>query len=128
MRVAIPFTGVDASSFGYGRTRSCPTFGAGYAAYMFGTAINDAPTVNLFTGANDGRLIGTPASIGLVGGPMATAFSGAITGGNLLTVTGAVTGDPLAVGQTIELAAGVGGSLGVISSLGTGTGGAGTYT
>jgi len=127
MRVAIPFTGVDASSFGYGRTRSCPTFGAGYAAYMFGTAINDAPTVNLFTGANDGRLIGTPASIGLVGGPMATAFSGAITGGNLLTVTGAVTGDPLAVGQTIELAAGVGGSLGVISSLGTGTGGAGTY-
>ena len=91
MRVAIPFTGVDASSFGYGRTRSCPTFGAGYAAYMFGTAINDAPTVNLFTGANDGRLIGTPASIGLVGGPMATAFSGALTGGNLLTVTGAVT-------------------------------------
>lgn len=127
MRVAIPFSGVDASGFGYGRTRSCPAFGAGYAAYMFGTAINDAPTVNLFTGANDGRLIGAPAAIGLVGGPMATAFSGAITGGNLLTVTGAVSGDPLAVGQTIELATGVGGSLGVISSLGTGTGGAGTY-
>lgn len=127
MRVAIPFTGIDASAFGYGRTRSCPTFGAGYAAYMFGTAINDAPTVNLFTGANDGRLIGAPAAIGLVGGPMAIAFSGAITGGNLLTVTGTVSGDPLAVGQTIELATGAGGSLGVISSLGTGTGGAGTY-
>jgi len=94
---------------------------------MFGTALNDTPTVNLFTGANDGRLIGAPAAIGLVGGPMATAFSGAITGGNLLTVTGAVSGDPLAVGQMIELATGAGGSLGVISSLGTGTGGAGTY-
>jgi len=94
---------------------------------MFGTALNDTPTVNLFTGANDGRLIGAPAAIGLVGGPMATNFSGAITGGNLLTVTGAVSGDPLAVGQTIELATGAGGSLGVISSLGTGTGGAGTY-
>ena len=127
MRVAIPFTGIDASAFGYGRTRSCPTFGAGYAAYMFGTSINDTPTVNLFTGANDGRLVGSPAAVGLVGGPMATAFSGAITGGNLLTVTGTVTGDPLAVGQTIELATGAGGSLGVISSLGTGTGGAGTY-
>jgi hypothetical protein len=127
MRVAIPFTGVDASAFGYGRTRSCPTFGAGYAAYMFGTSVNDAPTVNLFTGANDGRLIGAPATVGLVGGPMATAFSGAIAGGNLLTVTGTVSGDPLAVGQTIELATGAGGSLGVISSLGTATGGAGTY-
>lgn len=127
MRVAIPFTGVDASGFGYGRTRSHPAFGAGYAAYMFGTLLNDTPTVNLFTGANDGRLIGTPAAVGLVGGPMATAFSGAITGGNLLTVTGTVTGDPLAVGQTIELANGSGGSLGVISSLGTGMGGSGTY-
>ncbi|WP_066806431.1 hypothetical protein [Sphingomonas asaccharolytica] len=127
MRVAIPFTGVDASGFGYGRTRSCPTFGAGYAAYMFGTSINDTPTVNLFTGANDGRLVGAPGAVGLVGGPMATAFSGAITGGNLLTVTGTVTGDPLAVGQSIELATGAGGSLGVISSLGTGTGSAGTY-
>jgi len=127
MRVAIPFAGVDASALGYGRTRSCPTFGAGYAAYMFGTSLNESPTVNLFSGANDGRLIGTPAAVGLIGGPMATAFSGAITGGNLLTVTGTVTGDPLAVGQTIELATGVGGSLGVISSLATGTGGAGTY-
>jgi hypothetical protein len=127
MRVAIPFAGVDASGFGYGRTRSCPAFGAGYAAYMFGTSLNDAPTVNLFTGTNDGRLIGTTAAVGLVGGPMATNFTGAVTGGNLLTVTGTVTGDPLAVGQTIELATGVGGSLGVISSLGTGTGGAGTY-
>lgn len=127
MRVAIPFAGVDASALGYGRTRSCPNFGAGYAAYMFGTSLNDSPTVNLFTGANDGRLIGTPAAVGLVGGPMATTFSGAITGGNLLTVTGTVTGDPLAVGQTIELTTGVGGSLGVISSLATGTGGAGTY-
>lgn len=127
MRVSIPFSGIDASAYGYGRTRSCPTFGAGYVAYMFGTSLNDSPTVNLFTGANDGRLIGTPAAIGLVGGPMATAFSGAITGGNLLTVTGTVTGDPLAVGQTIELATGAGGSLGVISSFGTGTGGAGTY-
>lgn len=127
MRVAIPFTGVDASVFGYGRTRSCPTFGAGYAAYMFGTSLNDTPTANLFTGANDGRLVGTPASVGLIGGPMATVFNGAITGSNLLTVTGAVSGDPLVVGQTIELATGAGGSLGVISSLGTGTGGAGTY-
>jgi len=127
MRVAIPFAGIDASGFGYGRTRSCPTFGAGYAAYMFGAALNDAPTVNLFTGANDGRLIGTPATVGLVGGPMATAFSGAISGGNLLTVTGTVSGDPLVAGQTIELATGSGGSLGVISSFGTGTGGAGTY-
>jgi len=127
MRVAIPFTGVDASGYGYGRTRSCPTYGAGYAAYIFGTSLNDTPTTNLFTGANDGRLIGTPGAVGLVGGPMATAFSGAITGGNLLTVTGTVTGDPLAIGQTIELATGAGGSLGVISSLGTGTGGAGTY-
>jgi len=127
MRVAIPFTGVDASAFGYGRTRSCPTFGAGYAAYMFGMSLNDAPTVNLFTGANDGRLVGTPASVGLVGGPMATVFNGAIAGSNLLTVTGTVSGDPLVVGQTIELATGAGGSLGVISSFGTGTGGAGTY-
>lgn len=127
MRVAIPYTGIDASGYGYGRTRSCPTYGAGYAAYMFGTLLNDAPTTNLFTGANDGRLIGTPGAVGLVAGPMATAFSGAITGGNLLTITGTVTGDPLAVGQTIELATGAGGSLGVISSLGTGTGGAGTY-
>jgi hypothetical protein len=127
MRVAIPFTGIDASGFGYGRTRSCPSFGAGYGAYMFGTSLNDTPTVNLFTGANDGRLVGTPASIGLIGGPMATAFNGAITGASLLTVTGTVSGDPLAVGQTIELAAGAGGSLGAISSFGTGTGGAGTY-
>lgn len=127
MRVAIPFAGVDASGFGYGRTRSCPTFGAGYAAYMLGTSLNDTPTVNLFTGTNDGRLVGASAAIGLVGGPMATNFSGAITGGNLLTVTGTVLGDPLAVGQTVELATGAGGSLGVISSLGTGAGGAGTY-
>jgi hypothetical protein len=94
---------------------------------MFGASLNDVPTVNLFTGANDGRLIGTPAAVGLVGGPMATNFTGAVTGGNLLTVTGTVAGDPLAVGQTIELATGVGESLGVILSLGTGTGGAGTY-
>lgn len=131
MRVAIPFTGADASGFGYGRTRSCPTFGAGYAAYMFGTAINDAPTVNLFTGANDGRLIGAPGTVGLVGGPMATNFTGAITGSNLLTVTGTVTGDALVAGQTIELATGAGGSLGVIAAFGTngttGAGGAGTY-
>lgn len=131
MRVAIPFAGVDASGFGYGRTRSCPTFGAGYAAYMFGTALNDTPTVNLFTGVNDGRLVGTPAAVGLVGGPMATNFSGTITGGNLLTVTGAVSGDALVTGETIELATGLGGSLGAIAAFGTngttGTGGAGTY-
>lgn len=131
MRVAIPFTGVDASSFGYGRTRSCPTYGAGYAAYMFGTSLNDAPTVNLFTGANDGRLIGTQAVVGLVGGPMATAFSGTITGSNLLTVVGAVSGDALVAGQTVELATGAGGNLGTIAPFGangtTGTGGSGTY-
>lgn len=131
MRVAIPFTGVDASGFSYGRTRTCPTYGAGYAAYMFGTSLNDTPTVNLFTGANDGRLIGTPAAIGLVGGPMATNFSGAITGGNLLTVTGVVAGDAIVAGQTVELATGAGGGLGVIAAFGTngttGTGGAGTY-
>jgi hypothetical protein len=127
MRVAIPFSGVDASGLGYGRTRSCPTFGAGYSAYMFGSSLTDTPTTNLFTGMNDGRLIGAPSAIGLVGGPMATNFTGAVTGGNLLTATGAVSGDPLTVGMTIELASGAGGSLGVISSLGTGTGGAGTY-
>jgi hypothetical protein len=127
MRIGIPYTGFDASGFGYGRTRSCPTYGAGYAAYMFGTSLNDTPTVNLFTGANDGRLIGSPGAVGLSSGPMATSFSGAITGGNLLTVTGTVSGDPLVIGQTIELATGAGGSLGIISSFGTGTGGAGTY-
>jgi len=66
---------------------------------MFGMSLNDAPTVNLFTGANDGRLVGTPASVGLVGGPMATVFNGATVGSNLLTVTGTVSGDPLVVGQ-----------------------------
>ena len=127
MRVAIPFTGIDASGLGYGRTRTCPTYSAGYAAYMFGTSLTDTPTTNLFSGANDGRLVGTPDAIGLLHGPMATSYSGTITGGNLLTVTGTVSGDPLAVGMTVELAAGTGTSLGVISSLGTGTGGAGTY-
>ena len=131
MRVAIPFSGIDASGLGYGRTRSCPTFGAGYGAYMFGTSLTDTPTVNLFTGANDGRLVGAPDTIGLVGGPMATAFSGTITGGNLLTVTGAVSGDAIAAGQTVELATGLGGSIGVVAAFGTngttGTGGAGTY-
>lgn len=127
MRVAIPFTGIDASGFGYGRTRSCPAFSAGYAAYMFGTSLTDTPTTNLFTGAVDGRLVGTPGTVGLAGGPSASSFTGTITGGNLLTVSGTVSGDPLAVGQTVELATGAGGSLGVISSLGTGTGGAGTY-
>lgn len=131
MRVAIPFAGVDASGLGYGRTRTCPAFGAGYAAYMFGTLLNDTPTVNLFTGANDGRLVGTPATVGLVGGPSSTGFNGTITGGNLLTVTGSISGDPLVAGQTVELATGAGGSLGVIAAFGTngttGTGGAGTY-
>ena len=131
MRVAIPFSGVDASGLGYGRTRTCPAYGAGYAAYMFGTSLNDTPTVNLFTGANDGRLIGAPASVGLVGGPMATSFNGVITGGNLLTVAGTVSGDALVAGQTIELATGAGGALGIIAAFGTngttGTGGAGTY-
>lgn len=127
MRVAIPFTGIDASGLGYGRTRSCPAFGAGYAAYMFGTSLTGTPTTNLFTGANDGRLIGAPDTVGLLGGPQATSFTGTISGGNLLTVPGTVSGDPLAVGMTIELATTVGGTQGVIASLGTGTGGAGTY-
>lgn len=126
MRVAIPFTGIDASAFGYGRTRSCPDFGAGYAAYMFGTSLTDTPTKNLFTGANDGRLVGTPDAVGLLHGPMTTSFTGAISG-SVLTVSGTVVGDPLAVGMTVELQTTVGGSLGVISSFGTGTGGTGTY-
>lgn len=132
MRVAIPFSGIDASGLGYGRTRTCPSYGAGYAAYIFGISLNDTPTVNLFTGANDGRLVGTPAAVGLVGGPMATNFTGTITGGSLLTVTGTISGDALVAGQSIELATGAGGALGVIAAFGTngttGTGGAGTYS
>lgn len=127
MKIGITFSGVDASGFGYPQVRTAPTYNAGYAAYMLGTSLTATPTTNLFTGVSDGRIVGAPGTVGLTGGPMATAFSGAITGGNLLTVTGTVSGDPLAVGQTIELATSVGGSLGVISSLGTGTGGAGTY-
>lgn len=126
-RVSIPFNGVDASGLGYGRTRACPSFGAGYAGYLLGTSLTDTPTKNLFTDVVDGRLVGVPDALGLVGGPQATSFSGTISGGNLLTVTGTVQGDPLAVGMTIELATAVGGTQGVISSLGTGTGGAGTY-
>jgi len=126
-RIYIPFSGVDASGLGYGRTRSCPTYGAGYAAYMFGSSLTDTPTKNLFTDIIDGRLVGAPDAIGLAGGPQSTSFAGTISGGNLLTVTGTVSGDPLAVGMTIELATAVGGTQGIIASLGTGTGGAGTY-
>lgn len=126
MRVAIPFTGIDASGAGYGRTRTCPDFGAGYAAYMFGTLLTDTPTKNLFTNVTDGRLVGTPSTIGLIHGPMTTSFTGAISG-SVLTVSGTVVGDPLAVGMTVELNTAAGSSLGVISSFGTGTGGTGTY-
>ena len=126
MRIALPFSGVDASAYGYGRTRSCPSFSAGYAAYMFGTSLTDTPTKNLFTDVADGRLVGTPDAVGLLHGPMTTSFTGAISG-SVLTVSGTVVGDPLAVGMTVELQTTVGGSLGVISSFGTGTGGTGTY-
>lgn len=51
------------------------------------------------------------------------ALTGSITGGNLLTVTGTPS-RVLAVGQFISVS---GTALGQISSLGTGTGGAGTY-
>lgn len=126
MRVAIPFTGIDASGYGYGRTRPHPAFGAGYAAYMLGTSLTETPTTNLFTGLNDGRLLGTPDAVGLAAGPMTTSFTGAISG-SVLTVSGTVVGDPLAIGMTVELQTTVGGSLGIISSLGSGTGGTGTY-
>lgn len=128
MRVAIPFTGIDASGFGYGRTRTCPTFGAGYAAYMFGTSLTDTPTKNLFTDVVDGRLVGTPDAVGLPHGPAATSTAASISG-NTLTIGGTVGGDPWAVGMTVETTTGTGVAVNtVITALGSGTGGAGTYT
>lgn len=128
MRIAIPFSGVDASGYGYGRTRSCPTFGAGYAAYMFGTTLTDTPTKNLFTDVVDGRMVGTPDAVGLLQGPASTSTASSISG-TTLTVGGTLTGDPWAVGMTVEGATGSGVTAGtVITALGTGTGGAGTYT
>jgi hypothetical protein len=128
MRIAIPFAGIDASGLGYGRTRTCPSFGAGYAAYMFGTALTDAPTKNLFTDVVDGRLVGTPDAVGLLHGPASVSTAASISG-TTLTVGGTITGDPWAVGMTVETATGSGVASGtVITGLGTGTGGAGTYT
>jgi hypothetical protein len=128
MRIAIPVSGIDASAFGYGRTRTCPSFSAAYAAYMFGTSLTDTPTVNLFTGANDGRLVGTPDAVGLLQGPASTSTAASISG-TTLTVGGTLTGDPWAVGMTVETTTGSGVTAGtVITALGTGTGGAGTYT
>jgi hypothetical protein len=53
-----------------------------------------------------------------------SSFTGSITS-NVLTVTGSVTGTPLSVGKTIA-GAGISANI-AITSLGTGTGGAGTY-
>jgi hypothetical protein len=76
----------------------------------------------------DGRLVGVPDAIGLVSGPHANATSGSISG-TTLTIGGTVSGDPWAIGMTVESQTG---SLiaanTVITGLGTGTGGAGTYT
>ncbi len=79
-----------------------------------------AHIATIFQGVNDAGVLE----------PLVT-FTGAITG-NTLTVSGNVLGTLLAVGQTLYDGPSIGGSLLIaptaITALGTGTGGAGTYT
>lgn len=74
-----------------------------------------------------GKVLDGPNLYALMGstGPMGGSnITGAVTGGNLLTVT-AVTNGALEVGQTVAKVDGT--ILGTIASFGTGAGGTGTY-
>lgn len=120
-------TGIDASGFGIGRNRNCPSFSAGVGAYLIGTSLTTTPTKNMFNGTLDGRIFGTPDAIGLKQGPY-SQMTTSVAATGVMTIS-AITGDALAPGQTVE-----GGTLPlntVIMPFGTngttGTGGLGTY-
>ena len=125
MKIGHQFPGpAFAQALGYGKFESLPDFGAGYAAYILGSKLNDTPTANIFAGlagaAGDAVIVGSPGDVGLTSSGAtitATINNGAMT-------VSAITGGAIAVGSLVQ-----GGSyLWVVTALGTGTGGTGTYT
>lgn len=126
---SIQVAGIDASTRNIGRNRPVPSFGgAGVVGYLIGSALTPTPKKNLFTGAVDGNMVGTPDAIGLKQGAFSQISATVATTG-VMTVT-AVTQDPIAPGMIVE-----GGTLpngtAVVQPFGTngttGTGGNGTY-
>jgi len=76
---------------------------------------------------SSGRTSSWNGSIWVVGGISSSSFTGAIPVSSVtLTVTGTVTGNPIALGMVISGTNVIPGTI--ISAFGTGTGGAGTYT
>ena len=128
-KIGFGFPSVTLANAGYGKFEALPDFGAPYAAFLLGSKFTDTPTKNLFAGltgaGGDATIVGTPDGTGLSAG--ASAFTASIASG-LMTVsafTGTnATATPLTVGFAIY-AGGV--YKGTIVSLGTGTGGTGTY-
>jgi len=109
----------------YGTFETLPSFsGLGYSSFLFGSTFTNTPTANLFESSSAGN-----ATINGVPGTTALTTSGAtITAAiasGVLTVSTFTSGAALAVGDAIYNSNGV--VLGVIASLGTGTGGTGTY-
>ncbi|MER8478448.1 hypothetical protein [Mesorhizobium sp. M1163] len=123
-KVAIQFDGSFASGLGYGKFQDLPDIGGtGVLGYLLGSKLTSAPTKNIFTGATDGTLFGTPGQVGLAQLP-----GGIVTGsiaGTTLTVS-AVAAGVIAVGQQISGSGVTAGTT--ITALGTGSGGTGTYT
>ena len=125
MKIGFQFPGTDGSTLGYGKFQNIPDFGAPYCAVMLGSLMTATPGTNLFAGlsgaAGNATVLGAPSTNGLsLGGAVITA---SIASG-VLNVSTFSSGTPLAVGNEIYFG---GVYYGTISSLGTGTGGTGTY-
>ncbi|MCW1985605.1 UNVERIFIED_ORG: hypothetical protein M2348_001337 [Sphingomonas sp. R1F5B] len=110
----------------YGTFETLPSFGGlGYAGHLFGSSLTSTPSANLFESSTAGNalLYGTAGTVGIA--LSGAAFTGVIAGGVLTVSSFVAGGQALAVGQTVYNSNGV--QVGVIASLGTGTGGNGTY-
>lgn len=124
-KVAIQFEGSFASGLGLGQFRSLANpSGRGVLGFLLGSRLTGNPLRDCYAKAvQTASIHGTPGLVGLQ-----TAAAAQVTGtiaGNTLTVT-AVGSGTVAVGQIVE-----GGTVApgtVITALGTGTGGTGTYT
>lgn len=109
----------------YGTFETLPSFtNLGYAAFLLGSSLTSTPATNVYDGSTAGNAVinGSPGTIGFTGS--GALMTGSASGG-VLTITTFTSGLSLAVGDTIYNANG--GFVGTIASLGTGTGGTGTY-
>ncbi|PTR06464.1 MULTISPECIES: hypothetical protein [unclassified Novosphingobium] len=109
----------------YGTFETLPSFGElGYGAHIFGSTFTSTPSANLFDASTAGvaSLYGTTGTLGV--SPTGASFTGVIASG-VLTVSGYTTGAPIGIGSVVYDSNNV--QKGVVSSLGTGTGGNGTY-